>query len=169
MIAEFLVLVALPALLAAAAGWDMASFTIPNRLQIALLVAFMLFVAATGMNLSVLGWHLLAGLAGLLIGFGLFAAGWIGGGDAKLFAAVALWLGFRDMMPYAIVASVFGGVLTIGLLVMRGWPLPPFLARYPWVLRLHDRKAGIPYGVALAAGAFMLLPQTEIFRLAAGV
>jgi prepilin peptidase CpaA len=64
---------------------------------------------------------------------------------------------------------VFGGVLTIGLLVMRGWPLPPFLARYPWVLRLHDRKAGIPYGVALAAGAFMLLPQTEIFRLAAGV
>ncbi|MBN9588721.1 MAG: peptidase [Alphaproteobacteria bacterium 64-11] len=168
MIAEFLVLVALPALLAAAAGWDLASFTIPNRLQLALLATFMLFVAASGMTLAVLGWHLVAGLVGLAIGFALFAAGWIGGGDAKLFAATALWLGFRDMMPYAVIASVFGGVLTLGLLVLRGWPLPAAFARYPWIMRLHDRRSGIPYGVALAAGVFFLLPQTDIFRLAAG-
>jgi prepilin peptidase CpaA len=168
MLAELLVLVALPALLAAAAGWDVASFTIPNRLQLALLAAFALFAAASGMTLSILGWHLLAGLAGLAIGFSLFAAGWIGGGDAKLFAAVAMWLGFHDMMPYAFLASIFGGALTIALVILRGWPLPAFLARYRWVLRLHDRQSGIPYGVALAAGAFLLLPQTEVFRLAAG-
>lgn len=169
MIAEFLVLVALPALLAAAAGWDMASFTIPNRLQIALLVAFMLFVAATGMNLSVLGWHLLAGLVGLLIGFGLFAAGWIGGGDAKLFAATALWLGFSDLLPYAAMASLFGGVLTVSLLMLRKVPLPAGLLRQGWLVRLHDARSGIPYGVALAAGAFAILPATQIFRLAAQV
>ena len=68
----------------------------------------------------------------------------------------------------AVLASVAGGALTLGLLAMRHRPLPAFLTRYRWVLRLHDRKAGIPYGVALAAGAFVLLPQTEIFRLAAG-
>jgi prepilin peptidase CpaA len=168
MIAEFLVLVALPALLAIAAGWDLVSFTIPNRLQLALLAVFALFVAVSGMTVPALGWHLLAGLVGLAVGFGLFAAGWIGGGDAKLFAAMSLWLGFHDLVPYALLASVAGGALTLALLAMRHRPLPAFLLRYSWVLRLHDRKAGIPYGVALAAGAFVLLPQTEIFRLAAG-
>ena len=167
MIAEFLVLIALPALLVAAAGWDLTSFTIPNGLQAALLGAFVLFIAAAGLSLPVVGWHVLAGCVGLLMGFGFFAAGWIGGGDAKLFAAMALWLGFHDIVPYALVASVFGGALTLALLALRERPLPAFLMRYPWVMRLHDRKAGIPYGVALAAGAFILLPQTEIFRLAA--
>lgn len=169
MIAELLVLAVLPALLAVAAGWDLASFTIPNILQGLLVAAFALFAFAAGLPLPVVGWHLLAGLAGLVAGFAFFAAGWIGGGDAKLFAGVALWLGFHDMLPYALVASVAGGALTLLLLALRERPLPGFLMAWPWVLRLHDRKAGIPYGVALAAGAFVLLPQTEIFRLAAGV
>jgi prepilin peptidase CpaA len=34
-------------------------------------------------------------------------------------------------------------------------------------MRLHDEKAGIPYGVALAAGALVVLPTTEMYRLAA--
>jgi prepilin peptidase CpaA len=45
--------------------------------------------------------------------------------------------------------------------------LPAFLARQGWMMKLHDSKAGIPYGVALAAAAFILLPSTEVFRLAA--
>jgi prepilin peptidase CpaA len=53
-------------------------------------------------------------------------------------------------------------------MLWRQWPLPVFLLRYGWIVKLHDSKAGIPYGVALAAGAFILLPSTEIFRLAAG-
>jgi prepilin peptidase CpaA len=40
--------------------------------------------------------------------------------------------------------------------------------RQAWIVTLHDARSGIPYGVALAAGAFILLPSTEIFRLAAG-
>jgi len=114
MIAELLVLVALPVLLAAAAGWDLASFTIPNFLTAALLVLFALFVLAAGLSVSAIGWHLLAGLAGLALGFALFAFGYIGGGDAKLFAATALWLGFKDLVPYALVASLCGGALTLG-------------------------------------------------------
>ena len=92
---------------------------------------------------------------------------YIGGGDAKLFAGIALWLGFADLMPYALLASVFGGFLTLALLMVRQWPLPAMLARQPWILNLHDAKSGVPYGVALAAGAFILLPHSEIFRLAA--
>jgi prepilin peptidase CpaA len=166
MLAEFLVLVALPFLLAAAAGWDIASFTIPNFLTLALLGAFAVFAVAAGLSFTVIGWHLLAGFLGLLIGFTLFTIGHVGGGDAKLFAVVVLWLGLKDLMPYALIASVLGGVLALGLMMMRNWPLPVFAARLPWLVKLHDSKAGIPYGVALAAAAFILLPSTEVFRLA---
>ncbi len=165
--AEILVVILLPLLLAASAGWDLASFTIPNFLTLAFLASFALFAAAAGLPWSAIGWHLLAGLAGLMLGFVLFALGWIGGGDAKLFAGVALWLGFGDLMSYALIASICGGALTLSLLVLRRRPLPAFLARWPWILRLHDSRSGIPYGVALAAGAFFLLPSTEIFKLAA--
>jgi prepilin peptidase CpaA len=167
MLAEILVIVALPLLLAAAAGWDLASFTIPNFLTLAFPVVFAIFVVAAGLSPTVIGWHLLAGMIGLLIGFTLFALGYIGGGDAKLFAAVALWLGLKDMLSYALLASVFGGLLTLGLLFLRQLPLPEFLTRQTWIAKLHDQRSGIPYGVALAAGAFFLLPSTEVFRFAA--
>lgn len=169
MVAEILVIVILPLILAAAAGWDLASFTIPNFLSIAMIALFGVFAVAAGLTLPAIGWHLLAGAAGLVIGFTLFALGWIGGGDAKLFAAVALWLGFTDLLAYALLASAFGGALTLALLALRQWPLPQVLARQAWILNLHDTRSGIPYGVALALGAFILLPNTEIFRLAAGV
>ncbi|RYG67124.1 peptidase [bacterium] len=168
MLAEFLVLVVLPLLLIVAAGWDIASFTIPNFLTATLTVLFAVFAIAAGLTWTAIGWHLLAGGIGLFIGFALFALGYVGGGDAKLFAAVALWMGFGDLLPYALIASAFGGVLTLALLMARKWMIPVWLLRYSWVLKLHDQKSGIPYGVALAAGAFFLLPDTEIFRLAAG-
>ena len=167
MFAEILLLIALPLLLAAAAGWDLASFTIPSFLPLTLLGVFALFAAACGLSGAAIGWHLLAGFVGLLLGFALFALGHVGGGDAKLFAAVALWLGLKDLLPYALVASVLGGALALGLMLLRQWPLPAFLTRRGWIVKLHDSRSGIPYGVALAAGAFVLLPTTEIFRLAA--
>lgn len=167
MLAQALVLIALPLLLAAAAGWDLASFTIPNFLQAALLAGFVVFAGALHLGVSAIGLHLLAGLIGLVLGFVLFAFGFVGGGDAKLFAAVLLWLGLKDLMPYALAASVLGGVLTVALIALRRLPLPEILARQAWILRLHDEKAGIPYGVALAAGALAILPGTDIFRLAA--
>lgn len=166
MIAEVLVIVVLPLLLLGAACWDLASFTIPNFISVAVIAIFPLFALAAGLPLTAVGLHLLAGFLGLAIGFALFALGYVGGGDAKLFAGVALWMGFADLMPYALLASVLGGFLTLILLVLRRWPLPGALARQPWILKLHDTSSGVPYGVALAAGAFILLPDTEIFRLA---
>lgn len=168
MLAEILVLVALPLLLVAAAGWDVASFTIPNFLTAAVMASFGVFALAAGLSAADIGWHVLAGFVGLFVGFTLFALGFIGGGDAKLFAAVLLWLGLSDLLPYALLASVFGGLLTLGLMILRRCPLPEPLSRQAWIVKLHDASSGVPYGVALAAGAFFQLPSTEIFRLAAG-
>jgi prepilin peptidase CpaA len=120
------------------------------------------------MNAAAIGGHVLAGFIGLAIGFALFAAGYVGGGDAKLFACVTLWFGLHDILAYSLVASVFGGALTLGLLGMRKLPMPQFLTSQSWLMRLHDDHQGVPYGVALAAGAFFLLPQSEIFRAAIG-
>src|ERR1700753_1763032 len=91
MIVEALVLL-LVALLALAACWDLMSFTIPNALSLVLVAAFVLFVAVSGMTLGHVGLHLAAGAVGLAAGFTLFALGHVGGGDAKLFACIALWL-----------------------------------------------------------------------------
>lgn len=169
MAAEFLVLFVFPLLLVLAAGWDIASYTIPNFLQISLLVSFVAFVVATGMAPSVIGAHVLAGFLGLAVGFSLFALGYIGGGDAKLFACITLWLGFHTLPEYALMASVLGGALTIVLLVVRRLPLPEALSGQSWILKLHDARGAIPYGVALSAGVFFILPQAEIFHMAAAL
>lgn len=166
MIAQFLILVVFPALLLAAAGWDLASFTIPNFIPAALAALFVVLAVASGLTLAAIGLHLLAGGIGLIAGFTLFALGYIGGGDAKLFAAVALLLGVHDAVAFALISALFGGGLTLGLIALRQVPLPQFLWQ-PWILRLHDAGEGVPYGVALAAGAFVLLPYSEIFRAVA--
>jgi prepilin peptidase CpaA len=101
-----------------------------------------------------------AALAVLVVVFVFFAQGWIGGGDAKLAAATALWLGFDQLLSYFLYASLFGGVLTYLILRFRFIPLPGFLAGREWAERLHRMDAGVPYGIALAAAALMVYPDT---------
>jgi prepilin peptidase CpaA len=167
MIAQFLLIAVLPAMLLAAAGWDLASFTIPNSLTLAVAASFGVFALLLGLSPGVLGLHLLAGMIAISIGFALFALGYIGGGDAKLYAGAALWFGPHDLVIYTLVATILGGFLTLMLLGLRQLPLPAGLARQDWIIKLHNGQSGVPYGVALAAGVFMILPQAEILRLAA--
>lgn len=162
-----LVLLVFPALLALAAGWDLASYTIPNRIPLAILGAFALLVVVSGMPGAQLGLHLAAGAVALAVGFAMFAAGYIGGGDAKLFAVTALWFGFTDLLNYTLSAAVLGGGLTLIILLARRVPLPAGLTGCGWIVRLHDSHSGIPYGVALAAGALLSLPESQIFRMLA--
>src|SRR5713226_4973662 len=67
---------------------------------------------------------------------------------------------FEHLLPYLLLASVFGGLLTLALLQFRTAPLPPWLARQDWVERLHRRDGGVPYGIALAAAALAIYPHT---------
>jgi prepilin peptidase CpaA len=167
MLAQLLILFVVPAVLAASAGWDLASFTIPNFLPVTLIALFGVFAIAVGLTPTAVGAHALAALSGLAIGFALFAFGAVGGGDAKLFAAAALWLGFGDLLEYVLITSLIGGGLALVLIGIRQFPMPAPLARQKWLMRLHDAKAGIPYGVALAAAALAILPHTDVFHLAA--
>jgi prepilin peptidase CpaA len=99
---------------------------------------------------------------------GMFAAGWIGGGDAKLFAASLLWLGWPAAGSFMLVTALAGGALTLGLLSLRSGWFEPVLAGSPaWVRKLGAKDGDIPYGVAIAAGALMAFPQGAL-ALAAG-
>jgi prepilin peptidase CpaA len=109
-------------------------------------------------------WHVGAALAVLSVTFVFFARGWIGGGDAKLAAATALWLGFDHLMAYLLYASIFGGVLTLVLIRFRQIPLPAALGEQDWVKRLHKSDGGVPYGIALAAAALLIYPDTPWMR-----
>jgi prepilin peptidase CpaA len=149
-----------PALMAFAASSDLLTMTISNRLSLILAGGFFLLTIVTGMNLTEIGMHLGAAALVLVFAFLFFARGWVGGGDAKLAAATALWFGFGHLLDYLLYASLLGGALTLLLLQFRRWPLPHILAAQPWLLRLHEPRGGIPYGIALAAAALIVYPNT---------
>lgn len=158
-----------PFAMAYAAASDLVSMTISNRLCLSLVATFALCAVLLGLSLQDVAWHLAAGLIVLIGAFGLFAAGWIGGGDAKLAAATALWFGFDQLMPYLVLSSFGGGILTLLLLRLRAHPLPAPAANWAWAQRLHAPKEGVPYGIALAFAALYLLPDTRIWHAAMGL
>lgn len=160
MLTDAIRLILFPALMAFAASSDLFTMTISNRLSLALAGGFVLLALVTGMSWPAAGMHLAAAALVLVVAFVFFTRGWIGGGDAKLAAATALWFGFDYLLDYMIYASLFGGALTILLLQFRKLPLPNALARQEWIQRLHDQAGGVPYGIALAAAALTVYPHT---------
>jgi prepilin peptidase CpaA len=154
-----------PAMMAFAASSDLLTMTISNRISLILIAGFFALACVSGMSLHDVFCHIGAALAVLAVTFVLFARGWIGGGDAKLAAATALWLGFDHLTEYLLYASVFGGVLTLALIRFRLMPLPAALAEQDWIKRLHRLDAGVPYGIALAAAALLIYPDTGWMKL----
>jgi prepilin peptidase CpaA len=163
MLTEAIKLTLFPAMMAFAASSDLFTMTIANRVSLILIAGFGLLAVMTGISATDVLQHVGAGASVLVAGFLLFSFGWIGGGDAKLAAATALWFGFRDnfLLDYLIYSSILGGVLTLLLIQFRMLPLPHVLVGRDWIERLHRRGGGIPYGIALAAAALLVYPHTE--------
>ena len=90
-------------------------------------------------------------------------------GLLKLVAATALWFGFDQLMPYLLMAAFLGGLLTILVLRLRSRPLPAFAENWSWMRRLHAANEGVPYGIALAFAALLVLPDTTIWHAAIGI
>jgi len=160
MVFEAVTLLLFPATMAFAASSDLLTMTISNRVTLTLFVAFFPLAYFSGMNEHDLISHIGAGFAVLAVTFVFFARGWIGGGDAKLAAVTALWFGFDQLLTYALYASLLGGVLTIAMIRFRLLPLPKPLAGQAWLQRLHQLDGGVPYGIALAAAALLIYPDT---------
>lgn len=161
---EALTLCAFPVLVTIAALKDLSSYTIPNWISAALLVSFVPAAIAVGLPWPLLAQHAAVGGVALVIGVAMFALNWIGGGDAKLFSAAALWLGLPAAPSYLFWTAIAGGVLTVALIAARRvHAMAPLPGGPTWVQSLLQPKGEVPYGVALAAGALLAFPRSGLF------
>ncbi|OYX36787.1 MAG: pilus assembly protein CpaA [Caulobacterales bacterium 32-69-10] len=161
---QTLLLIVFPALAIVAALSDATTMTIPNWISAALVLAFFPTALAVGLPAPAIGLSVALCLGALVAGMAMFALHWIGGGDAKLFAASALWLGMAGAAPFLVWTAIAGGALALALLGARRWASDigvPF--RPPgWMERLLAPEGDIPYGIAIAAGALAAFPQSGL-------
>lgn len=150
-----------------AAVSDMLTMTIANRVSILLVAAFAVLAPLSGMDWQTYGLHFAAGGVALVITFGLFAIGAMGGGDAKLIAATAVWMGLGiPLAQYAVWSGVIGGLLTLAILAFRNSPLSVYAGNNLFMRHLADAKAGIPYGIALGIAGLLAFPNSPLVLLA---
>jgi prepilin peptidase CpaA len=152
-----------PVLMAYAASSDLLTMRIANWLVILIVLSYLGLALLLHLPWDQIGWATVAAVTVLVIAFAFFAFGWIGGGDAKLVSATALWVGTGLMLQYLIYAALLGGALTLLILAFRRYPMPDWLLRHKWIDRLHDTKSGVPYGIALAIAGILVYPETPIF------
>ena len=150
---------ALTGILLVACCFDLKTFRIPNALSFAVIALFTVKAAALP-EIAVWPGHILAGALMLGLGFLVFALGVIGGGDAKLMSAVALWFGVEALPSLIAATAIGGGILALTLLAVRH-----AANRRPAIVssmdktdgpRLLDHQAPIPYALPIASAALWL-------------
>lgn len=160
---QLLALSVFPAMVIVAGLKDVTSFTIPNWISLVLIGGYAVAAPLLGLPWQVVALSVGVGVGALFIAMGMFALGWIGGGDAKLFAAAALWLGWPSMPVYVLVTALAGGALAVSLLGLRSVWLRPLMVRGPaWMGRLATPEGDAPYGVAIAIGALAAFPSSSL-------
>lgn len=146
-------ILAFAALLLAAAMWDALSYRIPNLLCLALLAIWPFYISVLPVT-DLTGALLAAGIV-FVLGCLAWLRGWMGGGDVKLLAIVALWAGWLDFIATFFVISIAGGLLALamktparrmfGLAATPGPDIAPTVA-----------APVLPYGIAIACGGLFL-------------
>jgi prepilin peptidase CpaA len=162
------VLTVLPAAVAFAAAMDLFTMKIPNPISVLLVLGFFPMAVFAGLDPWSIADHLGAGVLMLVVGVLLFLPGWFGGGDAKLMAAIGLWIGADNLLTYMLYVALAGGLIAMVFFSVRAVPLPRALLGEAWALRLHGHGSGIPYGLALAGGALLVYPHTVWFTALGG-
>ena len=164
--AQAIIFIIVPLCLAVAAISDLLTMTIPNRVPAILLGAFVLVAPLAGLSLPVIGMHLAAGLIVFAVCFALFAMNIMGGGDAKLLTASAVWFGLNgSLMAFLIYVSFIGGILTLLILMMRSRENTIIASGLPVPHLLFTAKK-IPYGIAIGLGGFFAYPSSPLMMAA---
>lgn len=151
-----------PALAILGGVYDLTTMKIPNWISIALAIAFVPVALLVQLPWQDIAISLGLGLVALVIGITLFAFRILGGGDAKLLAASVIWVGLSGLLAFLLTTALAGGALSLVLLTGRKWaPLIPW-SQPAWFERLMQPKGDIPYGVAIAAGAILSFPYSQL-------
>ena len=157
------ILLVFPLCLAFAAISDLLTMTIPNRVSLILIVSFALLAPLSGLALPTIGMHLLGAAIVFGICFAFFALNVMGGGDAKLLSAAALWFGYDPvLLSFLTYVGVIGGLVTLVILLIRSQANTILAVGLPVPNSLLVAKK-IPYGIAIAIGGFLAFPSSPLF------
>lgn len=158
----FIIHISLWLLLIYAAISDLLVMKIPNWLSVLVAVLFLPAAVLSGLSITAVGFSLAAAIVVFVGCFALFAVNVMGGGDAKLLTALALWFGLGPgLIAFLVNVAFAGGIVTLLILAIRwksrlvterGVPLPASLTT----------AKKIPYGIAIAIGAILALPQSPL-------
>lgn len=143
-----------------AALHDINSLTIPNWLNLTLAGLFIPAALFAHLPIEIVFGHVLAGAAAFIVAFGLFAFRVFGGGDAKMIPAVMLWIGPSASLDFILAMALVGGLCALCILFVRNTVpaiILPKAVRAPF-----EENAGVPYGVAIAAGVFLAASGSPI-------
>jgi prepilin peptidase CpaA len=150
------------ALLAAATIQDTVQLKISNLICGSVLLLAIVAIALSGFSISL--WQNAVVFAVVFaIGAFFFSRDVLGGGDVKLFAAVALWVDLSTALRLVLTILLAGGLVAILIIVLR-------LIAPQWLtsrVKTLQPKAGIPYGIAIAAGTLLIVslsapPEKEV-------
>lgn len=156
-----------PLCLAYAAFSDIFTMTIPNRVSVILIASFAILAPLTGMGWMVYAMHFAAALLVFSVCFALFGLGVMGGGDAKLLTATALWFGLTmQLFSFLTYVALIGGLLTLVILLARSNMFSVVVNRVAMISHLTDSKLGVPYGVAIGIAGFICYPASPLFQYA---
>ena len=149
-----LLILGLAAMLVVAAIVDLRTYTISNRLNLAVAASAPLF----WWSIALPFWPHAATQAAVAVGVfsvlaAAFYAGMMGGGDVKLAAALSLWFSPASTLKFLVIMSLAGGLLTLILLVVHR-------------VRAKEGRPKIPYGVAIAVGGLAILAQRFLNQFA---
>jgi len=98
----------------------------------------------------------------LLVGFGLFARGLLGGGDAKLLAVLGLWLPSAIIIHWLVLITLYGAVLGAVLLICARLPLPVWLEGVGIGKGIRLGQPRMPYALPIAFATITVLVMFDM-------
>lgn len=132
---------------------DLTQQRILNPVILLLLGAYLPLATISGMTLQTIILSFGSALLVFLAGFGCFHAGWLGGGDVKLAAVSALWLGPGTVIHFILWTAILGSIVTLSILALRR-------KRALESGRASQSDRFLPYGPGMALAAIILFPQS---------
>lgn len=164
---ETATLLIFPLCMSIAAISDLLTMTIPNRVSLALAASFLVLAPISGISAPEIAMHLAGAGAVFFACFTLFALNIMGGGDAKLLAAAALWFGFdSSLIEFLVYVAFIGGAVTVLVILLRSQAITIMAMGLPLPHSLTAAKK-IPYGIAIAIGGMLAFPSSAVLLAAA--
>ncbi len=166
----YTVFLALPLTVFFAGAYDLLTYKIPNYVSGILIFSFFLFAALhPEFDWRLFALHIACGVGVLIFGFLLFACNLLGGGDGKLLAAIALWMGPHDVIEFMAITGVAGGIVALWVVFLRSSFLAYLFYNVPIIKNLFfgsgKKATSFPYGIAIAFALYCFLPEARIYSM----